>query len=189
MRSGLRGLGAGVYYFRPRPYNNETEQVKYAMKSIIQKTALAATLGAVLLGGSLASAHFNDKEPNQSYRQSYFTMVAMNFGPLVAMAKGEMPFDAGMAQGFANDLAGISELNLKRGFAPGSEQGKTRAKPQIWSNMDDFESKLMDFQNATAQLKTVAAGGDANAIAMQTGAVGKTCKACHDEYKSKDYLY
>ncbi|MDG2442770.1 MAG: hypothetical protein P8M13_05905 [Luminiphilus sp.] len=23
----------------------------------------------------------------------------------------------------------------------------------------------------------------------QFGATGKTCKACHDEYKAKDYLY
>jgi cytochrome c556 len=155
----------------------------------MRNTAIAATLGTALLGGSLASAHFNDKEPNQSYRQSYFTLVAMNFGPLVAMAKGEMPFDAAMAQGFANDLAGITQLNLKRSFGPGSDKGTTRAKPEIWSNMADFESKLMDLQEAAATLQEVAAGGDAKAIAMQTGAVGKTCKACHDEYKSKDYLY
>lgn len=155
----------------------------------LKNTTLTAVLGTALLGGSLASAHFNDQEPNQSYRQSYFTLVAMNFGPLAAMAKGDMPFNAAMAQGFATDLAAVNQLNLKRAFGPGSDKGTTRAKPEIWSNMADFESKLADMQRETALLKDVAAGGDAKAIAMQTGAVGKTCKACHDEYKAKDYLY
>ena len=148
-----------------------------------------ALLGTTLLGGSLASAHFNDKEPNQSYRQSYFTLVAMNFGPLAAMAKGDMPFDAKMAEGFASDLADVTELNLMRGFAPGSDKGTTRAKPEIWSNLDDFKSKLEDMRREADKLEDIAEEGDPKAIAMQTGAVGKTCKACHDEYKAKDYLY
>ena len=43
--------------------------------------------------------------------------------------------------------------------------------------------------NAVKELASVVEGGDRAAIAQQVGAVGQTCKACHDEYKSKDYLY
>jgi len=39
------------------------------------------------------------------------------------------------------------------------------------------------------KLAEVAAQGDRAAIQGQFGATGKTCKACHDEYKAKDYLY
>jgi cytochrome c556 len=35
-------------------------------------------------------------------------------------------------------------------------------------------------------LPKVAAGGDAAAVKEQFGKLGKTCKACHDEFKEKD---
>ena len=55
--------------------------------------------------------------------------------------------------------------------------------------MEDFQSKLDDMKSAAAELQKTVAGGEREAIAAQVGATGKTCKACHDEYKSKDYLY
>jgi cytochrome c556 len=137
----------------------------------------------------LAISHFDDKEPLQSYRQSYFAMTAMNFGPMAAMVKGEAPWDAEKFAGYAKDLSAISTLNVERGFAPGSDQGKTRAKPEIWENMDDFTAKLSNFREAVATLDTAAASGDADAMKAAFGATGKSCKACHDEYKSKDYIY
>ncbi len=160
------------------------------MPSLILKSLIAATVaGGIILSPPLALSHFNDKEMNQSYRQSWFALVAMNFGPLGSMAKGEMPWNDEMLRAFASDLKMVTSTNLMRGFAPGSEQGTTRAKPEIWENKADFESKLEDMRKAVAELNTVASGSDKKAVAGQIGAVGKTCKSCHDEYKSKDYLY
>ncbi|MFN2288497.1 MAG: cytochrome c, partial [Chromatocurvus sp.] len=70
-----------------------------------------------------------------------------------------------------------------------SEKGTTRAKPEIWDNMDDFESKLDDLRDAAASLDEAVEGGDRKNIANAVKDTGGTCKACHDEYKSKDYLY
>ena len=55
--------------------------------------------------------------------------------------------------------------------------------------MDDFTAKLSDFREATAKLDSAAASGDADSMKAAFGATGKACKACHDEYKSKDYIY
>ena len=55
--------------------------------------------------------------------------------------------------------------------------------------MDDFQSKRADFRAAAAQLAETAAAGEAGASREQFVATGGTCKACHDEYKSQDYLY
>ena len=55
--------------------------------------------------------------------------------------------------------------------------------------MDDFQSKLDNFRAAAASLADIAAEGDPAASREQFVATGGTCKACHDEYKSKDYLY
>jgi cytochrome c556 len=149
--------------------------------------ALAAA-GSIVLSLQ-ATAHLDDKEPMQSYRQSYFTLVAMNFGPIGAMVKGEIPWDDARVKMLADELAALASMDVSRAFGPGSDKGTTRAKPGIWDNKDDFAAKLADMQEAVAGLQTAAGSGDREAIGEATGATGQACKACHDEYKSKDYLY
>ena len=75
------------------------------------------------------------------------------------------------------------------GFAPGSEKGKTRAKPAIWENTDDFAQKLANFRSEAAALAAAANAGDKAATIEQFKQTGGTCKACHDNYKSRGYLY
>ena len=89
----------------------------------------------------------------------------------------------------ADELAALASMDVSRAFGPGSDKGTTRAKPGIWDNKDDFAAKLADMQEAVAGLQTAAGSGDREAIGEATGATGQACKACHDEYKSKDYLY
>jgi cytochrome c556 len=67
----------------------------------------------------------------------------------------------------------------------GPEAGKTRAKPEIWQDPQDFSARLRDFQGAAKALKVAAASGDANAIKARYADLGKTCKACHDKYRSE----
>jgi cytochrome c556 len=153
------------------------------------KAILSLATVAALAISPLAVSHFNDQEPMQSYRQSAFTLMAMNFGPMNAMLKGEMEWDQKKFERWAEGLDDVAELDILRGFAPGTDKGTTRAKPEIWENMDDFESKMADLQAATEALDDAAETGDREQIAEAFAAAGGACKACHDEYKSKDYLY
>lgn len=159
------------------------------MPNLLRKRAALLAAAAALAISPLALSHLDENEFHQSYRQSYFALLGANFGPIGAMVKGEMPWNQEQLQGFADDFAAVSTLNVLRGFPEGSEKGTTRAKPDIWTNQEDFASKLDDMTAAVATLQTTVAGGDRGAIAQQVGAVGQACKACHDEYKSKDYLY
>ena len=150
-------------------------------------------LVSTLLGMSLMSAstwaHIEQSEPLQSLRQSYFALLGMTFSPMGDMVKGKIEWNDALFTEWANDLNHAAQFGVERGFAPGSEKGTTRAKADIWSNMDDFQSKLDDFRAAAATLAETAAGGDQAASRDKFIATGGTCKACHDEYKSKDYLY
>ena len=150
-------------------------------------------LVSTLLGMSLMSAstwaHIEQSEPLQSLRQSYFALLGMTFAPMGDMIKGKIEWNDALFTEWANDLNHAAQFGVERGFAPGSEKGTTRAKADIWSNMDDFQSKLDDFRAAAATLAETAAGGDQAASRDQFIATGGTCKACHDEYKSKSYLY
>jgi cytochrome c556 len=155
-----------------------------------RNTLLAIITLAGLALSPLAISHYDDKQVQQSYRQSWFAMMAANFGPMVGMVKGEIPWQEDQMASYADQLAALATLDVMRGFADGSDKGTTRAKPEIWQNKADFQAKLDDLQTAVNALQVVAnQGTDRKAIAEQVGATGKACKACHDDYKSKDYLY
>jgi cytochrome c556 len=156
----------------------------------MSKKLLAAGITAVTLGITpLAMSHMVKEEPMQSFRQSYFTLLAMNFGPMAAMVKGEMPWDDAKMLAFAEDFAAIASVDVARAFPAGSDKGTTRAKPEIWENMDDFAEKYAALQAASVDLLAAAKTGDKGAIGGAIKDTGGACKACHDEYKAKDYLY
>jgi cytochrome c556 len=151
--------------------------------------SLVAMLALLVSLSSAVSAHIEKTEPLQSLRQSYFALLGMTFAPMGDMVKSKIEWDATRFSAWADDLHHAAQFQVERGFAPGTEQGTTRAKPNIWSNMDDFQSKLNDFRAAAASLAEIATEGDPGSSREQFVATGGTCKACHDEYKSKDYLY
>jgi len=155
----------------------------------MKKMTLAGALTGLIWLSAPSMAHIEQTEPFQSLRQSYFALLGMTFAPMGDMVKGKIEWDDALFETWAKDLHHVSQFGVERGFAPGSQEGTTRAKPEIWSNMTDFKSKLDDFRAAAAKLAEVAAEGDAGASREQFVATGGTCKACHDEYKSKDYLY
>ena len=120
------------------------------------------------------------------YRQSVMTLIGWNFGPMAAMVKGRIPFDAKEFAKHAGRVAFLAPQALE-GFAKGSDKGaKTAAKPEIWSDFDNFKLKLDDLINESKTLSDVAASGDEAKMKEQFKKVAGACKACHDKYKEKD---
>ena len=123
------------------------------MPKFSRKSLIAASLAAVVT--IPAVAHIERTEPLQSLRQSYFAIVGMTFGPMGDMVKGKIEWNDAQFAAWADDLASVSKVSVERGFAPGSENGKTRAKPAIWKNTDDFEQKLANFRSEAAALSLI----------------------------------
>jgi len=119
------------------------------------------------------------------YRQGVYRVIGWNFGSMAAMVKGKKPYDAQVFARNAEIVAFMSKLPLE-GFTPGSETGDTRAKPDIWLDMDDFKAKLEKMQQEVAALAKVAKTGNFDASKEQLGEAGQACKACHDKYREKD---
>jgi len=69
----------------------------------------------------------------------------------------------------------------------GPDVGKTRAKAEIWQKPEDFASKAHDFSQAAMDFNDAAKLGDMNRIKVTFGAMGKTCKACHDLYRAPEH--
>lgn len=133
-----------------------------------------------------ATSAFAQAKPEDAikYRRGVYAVMGWNFGPMAAMAKGDRPYDAAAFARHADIVAYMSKLPLE-GFVEGSETGETKAKPEIWLDMDDFKAKLEKMQAEAAKLAEVAKKGDPAASKAQLGETGKACKACHDKYRNK----
>ncbi|NIO40586.1 MAG: cytochrome c [Burkholderiales bacterium] len=139
---------------------------------------------AILFGSSAHHAIAQKPEDAIKYRQGVFRVIGWNFGSMAAMVKGKKPYNAEEFARNAEIVAFMSKLPLE-GFTPGSETGKTKAKPEIWLEMDDFEAKLKKMQQEVDALAKVAKTGNFDNAKDQLGEVGQACKACHDKYRNK----
>lgn len=146
----------------------------------------AAACALVTMAPVAVLADDDDENPAIAYREAMMTLIGHNFGPMQMTLEGKIPWDDARMAGYGKELAALAGLNQMRGFPEGSDKGDTHAKPEIWKNMDDFKKKMEEFQLAAAKLGKVAAGGDRKAISAEIEATGKTCGACHDDYKEKD---
>jgi len=148
------------------------------MKTVKACLVLAALLST---GGVLAQ---QKPEDAIKYRQSALFLLGQHFGPIAAMAQGKTPFDKDAAARNAALAETFSRLPWDR-FGPGTDQGNTKAKPEVWTKQDDFKAKADKMQVEVAKLAQVSKSGDFDALKAQVGETGKACKACHDEYRNK----
>ena len=75
----------------------------------------------------------------------------------------------------------VAILRLRRR----QRKGETKAEPKIWSEMDKFKAASTKMQEEMAKLNVVAKGGNIDAIKAAVGETGKSCKACHDNYRKE----
>jgi cytochrome c556 len=150
-------------------------------------SAAAVAVGLALAAAPLWVAAQTPSAAQQAikYRQAALTLLGYNIGPISAMMKGEIPFDARKAELHATRLAQVTPMILE-GFPADSQTGApTKAKPEIWQNMDDFSAKMADLEKATAALVTATRTGEQRQVGAALGGVGNACKACHDSYRAK----
>lgn len=145
---------------------------------------VAAVVGATLGLGVVGMAQAQKPEDQIKYRKAAFNLLSANFGPIVATAKGDRPFNAADVQRFADRADFIAKLPWDY-FGAGSDKGDTRALPAIWSDQAKFKAAADAMQGEVAKLAQVAKGGDLAQIRSQVGAVGKACTACHDDFRRK----
>jgi cytochrome c556 len=148
---------------------------------------LIATLTLAFAAATLAApamAQFQKPEDAVKYRKAALTVMGAHFGRIGAMASGKAPFDAAAAAENAALVETMSKLPWA-GFVPGSDQGETRALPEVWSDAAGFKSAAEKMQGEVAKLNAAAKTGNLDAVKTAFGAAGQSCKACHDNYRKK----
>lgn len=132
-------------------------------------------LSGLVLGASLAVLAAD------AFQERHMAMETVGdaMKPLAAIAKKEAPFDAAVVKANATTIAD----NLRKAqalFPAGSGGGESRAKPEIWTDAAGFEKTMKDAQAAAVALQFVA---DEAAYRPALGALGSSCKSCHDKYR------
>ncbi|WP_295686115.1 cytochrome c [uncultured Nevskia sp.] len=160
---------------------------------LLRRAALGACV--LVLGASAFSLSAADPAPAVAaptakqvidVRRALFTLIGSNFRPVGDTLQGKIPYDAADIQKRVARVAFLAP-QLSEVFPDFSATGETKAKPEIWSNRADFDTRLKDFQTHVLALAQVVEkdAGNADAFKAAAAAVGKDCKGCHDEYKAK----
>ena len=157
-------------------------------KRVLMGVALALTLGP--LGIQVSQGHEGEKGHGYGaaveFRESAMTIFRWYLKPMAGMVKGKAPYNQSAFEKNAEGLATATRLDVLAGFPKGSDADEeTRAKPEIWQNQKDFQSRYRDLQRETARLAEVAKGGGKAAIKAQFGKTAKVCGGCHKKYRSK----
>ena len=153
------------------------------MQSLL-KLFLGLALVSGIAGAAPAQAPFAKAEDAIKYRKSAMFVMAQHFGRLGPVVKGERPYNKDEVARNAAIADEVSKLPFE-GFVAGTDKGETTAKPEIWTDAAKFKSSAEKMQQEMGKLAQVSKGGDLNTIKAQFGAVGKTCKGCHDDFRKK----
>lgn len=150
------------------------------MKRLI--STLIAT--ATLTGSGVALAQMKPDDAIK-FRKGVYQVVGYSNRTLVQMVKGEIPFDKDRFARNAAIIAQVSQL-VPEAFPAGSDKGETRAKPEIWSDAAGFRKVVDNFQAQATKLADVARSANSvDDVRSQTAALGKSCGACHDNFRVK----
>ncbi|MBN2760233.1 MAG: cytochrome c [Rhodobacteraceae bacterium] len=149
--------------------------------------AFSKIIGSAALVVALAAPALAQDNPTVAARQGQFKLYGHNIAVLGGMAQGRMDYDAAMAQTAADNLFHLTRHDQSRLWPEGTDSSsimETRAKAEIWENLDDFTAKFVALQEASVALQA-AAGNGLDALRPAVGAVGASCGACHEAYREE----
>jgi cytochrome c556 len=151
------------------------------MKKVIRWSVCALSVVSIF---GVAYASFAKPEEAIEYRQGAMVLIGHHFSRIGAVVQGKAPFDKATVAKDAQLVATLSALPWDAFMAPGAEKGKTHLKAEALTDKDGFKAAADATVAETSKLAQVAGAGELDAIKAQFGAVGKTCKGCHEKYRS-----
>jgi len=144
----------------------------------MRRLAILICSGA-LLSGSLLAADSDSKDVID-YRQDVMKSMEEQSSILGEMASGVVPTDN---MNTDMQILALSASTALKAFQPKVPGGK--AKPEIWTNWDDFSKKMNDFADkASAGAKAAQAQGT-DAAMTELVDIANGCKGCHDMYREE----
>ena len=147
---------------------------------------LVAGAALVMSGGRLFAADPSPAEIIKA-RQEKLKDLGEQMKTIGGQAKSGTLDRAVMAEAAKKAAAYAKDLPTWFPKGTGPEAGvKTRAKPEIWAQPDDFQAAAEKLPPEAEKLAEVVTTGDTPAIFAQLQATGKACQGCHKQFRVKD---
>ncbi len=127
-------------------------------------------------------AQFSKPEDAVRYRQSAFFLMGQQMGRINGQLRADKP-NVQTIQSAAALLNAVDQAPYE-GFGPGTETLKSRTKPELYRDGPKVRELAERMQAEVTKLDAAAKSGDLAAIRAAFGAVGQSCKACHDQYRT-----
>lgn len=143
---------------------------------IVKTRHIGAAL--IILAAGIASAQNMASNPVVKERIDLMGVVRVNTATLGDMASGKAPFDAARAEAAKTALAEAA-AQIPARFEPQETDPVSEAKPEIWTNWDDFVAKAQMLQTAAEGVDT----GSLDGVKAGMGVVAGTCRECHTLYR------
>jgi cytochrome c556 len=104
---------------------------------------------------------------------------------MAAMVKEKIPYDQEVFTRNAMLVETLSHLAWEASMVPGTDKENTTMNGSVFVQQAKFKEVAQTFETQAAKLVSAAQSGDFSAIKTQFGAVGKSCKACHSQFRTK----
>lgn len=140
-------------------------------------------LAGACLASAPAAAQFAHPADAVKYRQGAWFLLNHHFTRIGAMARGRMPFDAGVAQRDAELVAMLAALP-GHASPPGSDLPSDQARPEIWTEQARFREHNDRMVAQASRLLAAARTQNLDQIKAAYGPAANTCKECHDAYRN-----
>jgi cytochrome c556 len=146
---------------------------------------LAAAVAVAALGGAWLEA-FAQAKPDVmvAQRQAAMKLQGKYLGPIGAMMKGAVPYNADVVALNATFLENLARMPWD-GFDPSTKGEKSKAKAEIFTDTAKFRAAADALEAETAKLGTVARAKNEAGVRAAFGGVAKACGSCHDAYREK----
>jgi cytochrome c556 len=141
---------------------------------------LRNTCLALGLCATAAFAHSGVQNPAVMARMVNMSSLADQMKVLGAMAKGQAPFDAAVAQETLRQIATLSG-DTEAHFEAQETDPKSEARAEIWNDFGDFAAKSNALETLAGDLAKSVSNLDA--LRSGLGQLGAACKACHSAYR------
>ncbi|MDO7085211.1 cytochrome c [Pseudocolwellia sp. AS88] len=154
------------------------------MKKLLTAIVVASSFVVTATATADTATSLKHAEKSAETRKAVYGLLGSNMGPLGAMAKGKIPFDAKAVEKYAlriNQLSLMIEDYMRTDTSGFDVPGD--ALKDIWEKPEAFEKRTNALVTASADLLAAAKLGEESAIKKAIGGVGKSCGGCHNEFR------
>lgn len=153
-------------------------------KFYIALAGLSALAGGAMVQSTSATAADTAAQAIEE-RQALLKSMGDSMRPLGAIARGQADADKAVMTRHANNVAAKAR-GLSAAFTMDTRNSgiASDARPAVWTSRADFNRKAAALVTASGQLQAAANSGDLGSFRSALGAVGQSCKDCHDTYRA-----